>query len=244
MTAPLLEVRGLDKRFGGVAAVDGCSLTVERGTVTGLIGPNGSGKTTLFNLVTGYLRADSGDVLLDGRRIARPDPARLYRRGLCRTFQQPRVFPDLTVLENLLIASGHPWPALAGPRARADDRARGEALLAEFSLAGLAGDPAEELSYGQRKLLEFAALLMSSPLLVLLDEPTAGVNPTMVRTMERHIRARHAAGTTFLVVEHDMGLVMRLCDPVVVMDGGRVIAQGPPGSVQTDPQVLDAYLGS
>ncbi|MEY9968001.1 ABC-type branched-subunit amino acid transport system ATPase component [Streptacidiphilus sp. MAP12-16] len=241
---PILEVRDLSKHFGGVAAVDHCSFTVARGTVTGLIGPNGSGKTTVFNLVTGHLAADAGQILLDGRPVTRPDPARLHRRGLCRTFQQPRIFPDLTVLENLAVAAGHPWQALAGPRVRRADRDRGEALLAEFALAAHSAHRADELSYGQRKLLEFAALLMSSPALVLLDEPTAGVNPTMVRTMERHIRERHAAGTTFLVVEHDMNLLMRLCDPVIVLDRGAVIAQGAPGAVQTDRQVLDAYLGS
>ncbi|MFE2429898.1 ABC transporter ATP-binding protein [Streptomyces sp. NPDC059373] len=241
--APLLEVRGLTKRFGGVAAVDDCSFTVRRGTVTGLIGPNGSGKTTVFNLVTGYLAADAGGIVFDGRPVPRPDPARLYRRGLSRTFQQPRAFAELTVLENLAIAAGHGWRALAGRRLGVRDTARGMALLEEFALARHRDTPAGELSYGQRKLLEFAALLMSDPALVLLDEPTAGVNPTMIATIEGHVRERHASGTAFLVVEHDMNLVMRLCDPLIVLDGGAVIAEGPPPVVRSEPRVLDAYLG-
>jgi ABC-type branched-subunit amino acid transport system ATPase component len=240
---PLLEVRALTKRFGGVTAVDGCSFAVRRGTITGLIGPNGSGKTTVFNLVTGHLPADSGQLVFEGRPVTRPDPGRLYRRGLSRTFQQPRVFGELTVLENMSAAAGHDWRALAGRRLGARDAARGDALLAEFGLSGHRDTPAAELSYGQRKLLEFAALLMSDPALVLLDEPTAGVSPAMVATIERHVRARHASGTTFLLVEHDMGLVMRLCDPVIVLDGGTVIAEGPPDDVRSRPRVLDAYLG-
>jgi ABC-type branched-subunit amino acid transport system ATPase component len=240
----LLAVTGLTKAFGGVRAVDDCTFGVEDGTVTGLIGPNGSGKTTVFNLVTGYLGADSGRVHFAGRDVTGYSPARLYRAGLSRTFQQARVFPQLTVRENLVVAGGHRWWQLFRARVAPADRERTGRLLADFRLDRLAEVPAAELSYGQRKLLEFAAALMTSPRLVLLDEPTAGVNPTMVRTMERHIRERHAQGTTFLVVEHDMTVVMRLCDPVVVLDAGRPVFTGPPASAQRDPVVLDAYLGA
>ena len=240
----LLEVQGLTKAFGGVTAVDDCSFAVERGSITGLIGPNGSGKTTVFNLITGYLPADSGRILFDGEEVRRPHPARLYRDGLCRTFQQARVFPDLTVTENLVIAAGHSRRDLFAPRVSPSDRQRARELLAEFGLAELAGLTAAKLSYGQRKLLEFAAVLMSKPKLVLLDEPTAGVNPVLIETMERHIRARHAAGTTFLIVEHDMALVMRLCNPVIVLDRGAPIMAGTPADVQRDRLVLDAYLGA
>jgi ABC-type branched-subunit amino acid transport system ATPase component len=239
----LLAVAGLTKVFGGVRAVDDCAFTVGAGTVTGLIGPNGSGKTTVFNLVTGYLRPDAGRVAFAGRDVTGRGTATLYRHGLSRTFQQARVFPQLTVLENLVVASGFRWRLLTR-RVRAGERERAERLLAEFGLGDLAYAPAAELSYGQRKLLEFAAVLMSAPRLVLLDEPTAGVNPVMVATMERHIRERHAAGITFLVVEHDMTFVMRLCDPVIVLDAGRPIFTGPPAEAQTSPLVLDAYLGS
>jgi neutral amino acid transport system ATP-binding protein len=243
MTA-LLEVERLVKRFGGVTAVDDCSFAVEPGTITGLIGPNGSGKTTVFNLVTGYLPADRGRIHFDGRPVRRPDPARLARRGLIRTFQQARVFSHLTVLENLVLASPQTWWQVGGPRVSAAERSRGEELLAEFNLADQAGVIAAELSFGQRKLLEFATTLMSRPSLVLLDEPTAGVNPVLIETIERHIRRLHTEGLTFLVVEHDMPLVMRLCDPVIVLDRGCKIAEGSASQVQRDPLVLDAYLGS
>jgi ABC-type branched-subunit amino acid transport system ATPase component len=228
--AALLEVEKLVKRFGGVTAVDDCSFAVEPGTITGLIGPNGSGKTTVFNLVTGYLPADRGRIRFDGQPVRRPDPTRLARRGLIRTFQQARVFSHLTVLENLVLASPQTWWQAGGPR--------------EFNLADQTGVVAAELSFGQRKLLEFATTLMSRPSLVLLDEPTAGVNPVLIETIERHIRRLHSEGLTFLVVEHDMPLVMRLCDPVIVLDRGCKIAEGSASQVQRDPLVLDAYLGS
>jgi ABC-type branched-subunit amino acid transport system ATPase component len=243
VTAPLLEVSGLAKAFGGVRAVDGCTLSVPAGGITGLIGPNGSGKTTLFDLVTGYQRPDAGRVVFGGRDVTRWSSGRLYRHGLSRTFQQPRVFLRLSALENVVAAGGQRWWQLAYRRVRRAEHDVAHALLGEFGLAAVASEPAGELSYGQRKLLEFAAVLMTEPKLVLLDEPTAGVNPTLAAAMERHIRARHAAGTTFLVVEHDMGVVMRLCDPVIVLDAGRPLFTGPPAEVQRHPAVLDAYLG-
>lgn len=244
MSETLLGVSGLTKRFGGVAAVDGCSFQVDEGTITALIGPNGSGKTTAFNMITGYLRADSGEVAFAGRTVKRPDPTRLYRAGLTRTFQQARVFPGLTLIENLSVAISQPWRTLLRRNVSAPNRERAFALLEEFGLERLAGRPAAELSFGQRKLLEFATVLMGEPRLVLLDEPTAGVNPVMVEQIERHVRELHARGLTFLIVEHDMHLVMRLCDPVIVLDRGATIKQGPPAEVQSDPAVLDAYLGT
>jgi ABC-type branched-subunit amino acid transport system ATPase component len=239
----LLEVSNVSKAFGGVPAVHECSFSVEEGTITGLIGPNGSGKTTAFNVITGYLKADAGRVRFAGRDVAGHDAGRLYRQGLSRTFQQARVFPQLTVVENLIVARGYRWWQLFTPRAARADRDRADALLEEFRLAPLADALAAELSYGQRKLLEFAAVLMSSPRLVLLDEPTAGVNPILISTMERHIRDRNAAGVTFLIVEHDMTFVMQVCDPVIVLDAGRPIFTGRPADVQANPLVLDAYLG-
>jgi neutral amino acid transport system ATP-binding protein len=240
----LLEVNGLTKRFGGVAAVDGCSLAVEEGTITALIGPNGSGKTTAFNMITGYLPPDSGEVVFAGRPVRRPDPAALYRRGLTRTFQQARVFSQLSLVENLTAAIAQPWRALLRRKITREDRARALTTLEEFGLVDLADRLASELSFGQRKLLEFATVLMGAPRLVLLDEPTAGVNPVMIETMERHVRALHGRGMTFLIVEHDLHLVMRLCDPVIVMDRGAPIMEGAPAVVQTDPRVVDAYLGT
>lgn len=244
MSEPLLVVERLTKAFGGVTAVNACSFEVQPGTITALIGPNGSGKTTAFNMITGYLKPDSGTIRFRGETIARPKPAQLYRRGLSRTFQQARIFPELSVEENLVVAAGYSWTQLFGRRISRRDQDRAATMLAEFRLESLAQLPAGELSYGQRKLLEFAAVLMSDPVLVLLDEPTAGVNPVMIDTMEQHIRQRHADGVTFLVVEHDMQLVMRLCDPVIVLDQGSPIAFGTPEQVQSDPLVLEAYLGA
>jgi ABC-type branched-subunit amino acid transport system ATPase component len=240
----LLTVNGLTKRFGGVAAVNGCSFDVSEGTITALIGPNGSGKTTAFNMITGYLPADSGEVAFACEPVRRPDPTRLYRAGLTRTFQQARVFPALTLIENLTVAISQPWKALLRRSVTAHNQERALTLLDEFGLERLANRRAGELSFGQRKLLEFATVLMGEPRLVMLDEPTAGVNPVMVEQIERHVRELHERGLTFLVVEHDMHLVMRLCDPVIVLDRGATIKQGPPAEVQSDPAVLDAYLGT
>ena len=242
MTA-ILDVEGVTKRFGGVTAIDACSFAVERSTITALIGPNGSGKTTLFNVITGYLSRDQGTIRFDGRPIRRPNPTALYRLGLTRTFQQARVFPHLTLVENLVAAIPSGRRSMLGRRIRPTDRKTATAVLDEFGIGALAERPASDLSFGQRKLLEFATVMMGEPQLVLLDEPAAGINPLLIETIERHIRALNARGLTFLVVEHDMHLVMRLCDPVIVLDRGATIKVGSASVVQTDPRVLDAYLG-
>jgi neutral amino acid transport system ATP-binding protein len=242
MTA-LLEIEGLTKRFGGVTAVGDCSFAVPEGTVTALVGPNGSGKTTAFNLITGYLRADAGAIRFAGSPVRRPDPVRLARRGLTRTFQQARIFAELTLIQNMVAALQQPWRAVLRHALQPTEKARALELLDEFGLAGLANEPAGNLSYGQKKLLEFAAVLMGEPRLVLLDEPTAGVNPVLISQIEQRVRDLNGRGLTFLVVEHNMNLVMRLCDPVVVLDHGTKLAEGRPTDVRNDPRVLDAYLG-
>jgi ABC-type branched-subunit amino acid transport system ATPase component len=239
----LLEIDGLTKRFGGVTAVGDCSFAVPEGSVTALVGPNGSGKTTAFNLITGYLRPDAGAIRFAGSDVRRPDPVRLARRGLTRTFQQARVFAELTLIQNMVAALQQPWRAALRSALRPSEQKRAVELLDEFGLAALAHEPAGNLSYGQKKLLEFAAVLMGEPRLVLLDEPTAGVNPILVEQIEQRIRDLNARGLTFLLVEHNMNLVMRLCDPVVVLDHGTKLAEGRPDEVRNDPRVLDAYLG-
>jgi branched-chain amino acid transport system ATP-binding protein len=244
MSANLLEVVGLTKRYGGIAALDHCRFAVGEGSITGLIGPNGSGKTTAFDVISGYVRPDAGSIRFAGRAV-RPEPAKMCRAGLVRTFQQPRVLGTLTALENLVVAAAPPWWAtLAAPRTRRGDRDKALVLLEEFGLVGVAHQQADRLSYGQRKLLAFAGVLMSEPRLVLLDEPSAGVSPAMAEVMAHHIRARNAAGVTFLVVEHNMSFVMRLCDPLIVLARGRQIVIGPPAVVRADPGVLDTYLGA
>ena len=239
----LLAVEGLTKSFGGIRALDECSFEIAEGSVGALIGPNGSGKTTAFNVITGFQPADAGRLTFRGRAVRHPDPCRLQRLGLARTFQQARIFSGLSVLENVVLGRNQSWRALLGRRVSGPERRRAEDLLDEFGLAAHAGLPAGRLSYGQRKLLEFASVLMADPILVLLDEPAAGINPIMVKTMEDHIRRRHAQGVTFIIVEHEMKFVMRLCDPVIVLDRGRRIACAAPEIVQNDPRVLDAYLG-
>ena len=241
----LLVVENLRKSFGGVVALDGCSLTVPEGSITGLIGPNGSGKTTLFDLVTGFLAPDSGSLTFRSRRIGGLSPDRISKLGIGRTFQLVRLFPRLSVLENLLVpARGRGLRGLLS-NARTGPEAMGAAALLEFlGLTRLAGEPASRLSFGQQKLLELGTILMARPDLVLLDEPAGGVNPVLLEAIARHIRELNAGGTTFLIVEHNLGFVTELCHSVVVLDHGQAIAQGPPAEVSADPLVLDAYLGS
>jgi branched-chain amino acid transport system permease protein len=241
---PILQVEGLAKRFGGMTAVDGCSFSVERGTLTGLIGPNGSGKSTVFNLVTGMLRADAGDVHLDGQRISRLVPWDRAYLGLGRTFQITRLFPDMTVLENVVAPLREfRWrrltaDAVSGPEAR-----RAEELLEFVGMLPMANRPARHLSFGQQKLAELAQVLMLEPQLILLDEPAGGVNPGLIDRISQLIRELSRQGITFLIVEHNMPMVLELCDPILVVARGRLIAEGSPQRIQSDPVVLDAYLG-
>jgi branched-chain amino acid transport system permease protein len=240
----LLEVDGLAKRFGGVAAVDLCSFTVGEGGLTGLIGPNGSGKTTTFNLVTGMVRGDGGSIRFDGRRIDRVLPWERAHLGLGRTFQVTRLFPRMTVLENLVAPlRAFSWPHLAADAVSGAEARRAEELLDLVGLAPLAAEPAGRLSFGQRKLAELAQVLMLEPRLVLLDEPAGGVNPGMIEHIAELLLELNRQGITFLIVEHNMPMVLELCDPILVMARGRVIAEGAPRAIQRDPAVLDAYLG-
>ncbi len=247
-----LEVREVVRAFGGVRAVDGATLDVEPGSITGLIGPNGAGKSTLFNCVSGFLRPEAGRVLLGGVRIDRRPPHRIARTGLVRTFQTPRTLTRMTVLENVLLATPrHPGEqlggALAGRARRRERDARGRAaeLLELVRLDGHADALAGTLSGGQRKLLDLVRALMAEPRILLLDEPMAGVSPALrVQLLEHVLSLREQAGVTFLIVEHDLDFVMRACDRVIVMNGGRVIAQGTPDEVRVDERVVDAYLGA
>lgn len=244
MTPPLLEIQSLTKRFGGVCAVDECSLGIPPGSITGLIGPNGCGKSTLINLVSGYLRADDGEVRFDGTRIDRFGPAAIYRAGVSRTFQRSRIFPEMTVRQNMIVASPLRARSVFRLGAPKETTRRANELLDRFRLLRLADAPASELSYGQQKLLEFASVLMGEPRLLLLDEPAAGVNATLIEVMAEQIVALRDGGVTVAVVEHNMEFVMRHCDPVIVMDQGRPIFEGTAEQTQSSELVLDAYLGA
>lgn len=230
----ILDVTDVTKRFGELVAVDDVSFGIERGTFVGLIGPNGAGKSTLFNLITGVLSPTSGSVHFDGEDITGNALRKNAERGLVRTFQQTRVLERMTVRENLLIAS----QLTNSPESRAQE------LLETIELADKQDTLARDLSFGQQKLISISQVLMLEPDLILLDEPLAGVNPTMENKILEIMRSQLERGKTFVLVEHDMDVVMSECDDVVVMESGSVLTRGPPSTVQQNERVLEAYFGS
>ncbi len=240
----LLEVQDLSKSFGGIHAVSDCTFSVEQGSITGLIGPNGAGKTTAFNLVSGILKPDSGKVWFDGKRIDNLQPHKITRMGMSRTFQITRNLEDMTVLENLVVQSPVKGiKGLFGKSVRPEEEEKAMELLDFLGITHLAYEETRNLSYGQKKLMDFAAMLMADPKLVLLDEPAGGVNPALLEEIIAHIQELNRQGITFLIVEHNMELVMGICNPVVVMAAGTVIGQGSPDKIQNNAEVLEAYLG-
>jgi ABC-type branched-subunit amino acid transport system ATPase component len=241
----ILQVNRLSRNFGGIIAVNNCSLELEQGSITGLIGPNGSGKTTLFNLITGIYGPAAGEIWLGNRRIDGLRPSRICERGLSRTFQITRLFWDLSVLENMVVPIRHAGlRALFGPNMYRHEVERAIHLLERVGLDHMKDEPARKLSFGQQKLLELASVLMSEPEIVLLDEPAGGVNPTMLQFMTNLIRNLNGEGMTFFIVEHNMNFVMQLCNYIYVLDQGTRIADGTPEIIQSNPAVLEVYLGS
>ncbi|MGF1478008.1 MAG: ABC transporter ATP-binding protein [Cyanophyceae cyanobacterium] len=249
---PLLTASGLSKSFGGVRAVDDAQISVEKGSITGLIGPNGAGKTTLFNLLSNFIRPDKGQVIFDGEPIHHLESYQIAQQGFVRTFQVARVLSRLSVLENMLLAT----PKQTGEnlfqvwvkrqQIRSEERQSREqalAILESVGLAAKAQDYAGALSGGQRKLLEIARAMMTYPKLILLDEPAAGVNPTLIGQICEHITDWNREGISFLIIEHNMDVIMTLCDRVWVLAEGRNLADGTPREIQKNAQVLEAYLG-
>jgi branched-chain amino acid transport system ATP-binding protein len=248
----MLKVTNLEKHFGGVKALQGCTLEVQEGTITGLIGPNGAGKTTLFNVISGMLRPDQGEIELQGRRIDRLPPYRIALLGLLRTFQISRGLKRMTVLDNLLV---YPQSQIGedltniwfkwGQVKKQEKKLREKALqiLESVNLMHLQDAYAEELSGGQKKLLELARVLMAHPKIILLDEPGAGINPVLMKDLVARIRQLRDQGVTFMLIEHDMDLVLSLCHPVIVLTEGKRLTEGSFEEIRQDPRVLEAYLG-
>src|SRR5262245_40983860 len=243
----LLEVRGLEKTFGGIGAVNGVSFDVHQGEILGLIGPNGSGKSTLFNCILGQLAPSAGEVRIDGRPVTSMRPCDLNRLGVGRTFQLLQVFPQLSVRENLILAGqehqGSMWSRLLGRR-DAGLTATANRMIDFFRLTVVADEKAGALSYGQQKLLDVAMAFMAGPRLVLLDEPASGVNPTMLADLRERLRGiNETRQATFVVIEHNMAFVMSLCTRILVLAEGRIIAEGTPDEVRGNHGVIEAYLG-
>ena len=251
--APLVEVKSVTKRFGSFVAVDDCSLSVETGSITGLIGPNGAGKTTLFNMVAGTLIADEGGVLFDGEDITRLKPFERFHRGLLRTFQIAHEFSNMTVMENLMMVPGNQagedlfstwlfWRKVM--REESELARRAEDVVSFLNLAHVKNERAGNLSGGQKKLLELGRTMMVDAKVVLLDEIAAGVNPTLLNDLAANIeRLNRDEGYTFFIIEHDMDLIARLCDPVIVMASGTVMTKGSIGEIQANEAVIEAYFG-
>jgi ABC-type branched-subunit amino acid transport system ATPase component len=250
---PALIIRDLRVQFGGIKAIDGLDCTVEEGTITGLIGPNGSGKTTLLNTITGMTEADEGSIVFHGHAIQGLKPHAIARQGIGRTFQITRLFPQMSVLDNLLVAQQHQkgetvWFAVLGPPSvRVQERQTRDKALGFLDFTGLTrlqDAPASTLSYGQQKLLEIARVMMLDPRLILLDEPFAGVNPTNIeRLIAFIVELNRDRGITIVLVEHMMKIMMRLAQTIIVLKAGRVIATGTPAEVQVHPAAIEAYLG-
>jgi len=253
MTAsPILAAKDLTRRYGGIAAVNGMSLAVRPGEILGLIGPNGAGKTTMFDLLAGSVIPTSGQILLAGHDVTGHAAHRRLGQGLGRTFQIPRPFPELSLVENLMLARQNQtgeqlWASFTSPRRIAVEervaREKARDLLALVLLDKLADQPARVLSGGQRKLLELARVMMADPQVILLDEPAAGVNPSLLEVLIDRIRAINASGITFLLIEHNIDMVTRLCNRIVVMASGSLLCEGTPEEVARDPRVIEAYLG-
>ncbi len=249
----MVTVENVVKHFGGIAAVDGCSFEIPPGSITGLIGPNGAGKSTLFNIIAGFTKPDAGKITVDGHNVTGMSPHRLFHRGVVRTFQIPHEFDRMTVLENLMVVPSRQLgeQILASlftfqlvKKQELELRKRAEEVLEFVSLHRLRNELAGNLSGGQKKLLELARTMMTNPRVVLLDEPGAGVNRTLLQKLAEDImRLNREYGYTFCVIEHDMDLVTKLCDPVVVMAEGRVLAKGGMEHIRSDERVREAYLG-